>query len=83
MSQTNHPRDAQLAIAAQQLAFALDENIRTGGNYVSVMQHGALLYVSDQVPDIDTEVKVTGRVGDRVSLEQARLGARICTLRTP
>jgi enamine deaminase RidA (YjgF/YER057c/UK114 family) len=73
--------DARLQLAAQTVGFPLDEDIRIGGNYVSVMQHGELLYLSGQVPRIGTEVKVTGRVGDAVSLQQAQYGAQICALR--
>jgi enamine deaminase RidA (YjgF/YER057c/UK114 family) len=74
-------RDARLAQAAQAMGYPMDEAIRTGGNYVSVVQHGDLLYLSGQVPRIGTEVKVTGRVGEAVTLQQAQHGAQICALR--
>lgn len=74
-------REERLALAAQALAYPLDEPIRIGGDYVSVVQHERMLWVSGQVPRIGTEVKVTGRVGDVVTLEEARFAARICALR--
>jgi enamine deaminase RidA (YjgF/YER057c/UK114 family) len=77
----HNDRDTLLQRAAQTLNFPLNEDIRVGGNYVSVMQHGELLYLSGQVPRVGTEVKVTGRVGDAVSLSQAQNGAQICAMR--
>jgi enamine deaminase RidA (YjgF/YER057c/UK114 family) len=74
-------RDTRLAQAAQAMGYPMDEGIRVGGNYVSVVQHGDLLYLSGQVPRIGTEVKVTGRVGEAVTLQQAQYGAQICALR--
>ncbi len=77
----HHERDTLLAQAAQTAGYPVHEAIRIGGNYVSVVQHGDLLYLSGQVPRVGTEVKVTGRVGTEVTLQQAQYGAQICALR--
>jgi len=66
---------------AQVHGFDMDADILVGGNYVSLVVHGDVAYVSGQVPRIGSEVTVVGRVGTTVSLEQARLAAKICTLR--
>ena len=49
-------------------------------NYVPVVLHGDLAYVSEQLPKQDGEVRITGRVGDTVSLEIAQAAARICAV---
>jgi enamine deaminase RidA (YjgF/YER057c/UK114 family) len=49
-------------------------------NYVPYTISGKLLFVAGQLPFRQGEVAVSGRVGDDVSLEQARDAARICAL---
>ena len=49
-------------------------------NYVPVVLHGDLAYVSGQLPKQDGEVRIKGRVGDAVSLEVAQEAARICAV---
>jgi enamine deaminase RidA (YjgF/YER057c/UK114 family) len=49
-------------------------------NYVPVVLHGDLAYVSGQLPKQDGEVRITGHVGDTVSLEVAQAAARICAV---
>lgn len=48
--------------------------------YVPVVVHRGLAYVSGQLPKIDGEVKVTGKVGGDVTMDQAQEAARICIL---
>jgi enamine deaminase RidA (YjgF/YER057c/UK114 family) len=49
-------------------------------NYVPYTISGKLLFVAGQLPFRQGEVAISGRVGDDVSLEQARDAARICAL---
>lgn len=49
-------------------------------NYVPVVVHRDLAFVSGQLPKVDGEVKIRGRLGDGVTLEQAREAARICAI---
>lgn len=49
-------------------------------NYVPVTTDHGVAYVSGQLPKVDGEVRVKGKVGAEVSLEQAREQARICVL---
>jgi enamine deaminase RidA (YjgF/YER057c/UK114 family) len=70
---------------ARQLAaehgFDLDAPLQIGGHYASLVQHGDVAYISGQVPRIGRTVVATGRVGEQVSLAQARAAAEVCTLR--
>ena len=73
--------DARLREAAESLGFACDEEIRVGGDYVPLLRDGDLVYVSGQIPRVGSEIRVSGRVGEAVTLAQAQLAARLCTLR--
>jgi enamine deaminase RidA (YjgF/YER057c/UK114 family) len=68
------------AIAAS-LGYSFAGEIRAGGNYVATVQHDRTIFVSGQVPRVGTEVVVTGRVGEAVSLADAQKAARVCALR--
>ena len=74
-------REERLRAAAARHGFDVDAEILVGGRYAPLVRHGDLAYVSGQVPRIGERVVVTGAVGDDVSLEDARNGARISTLR--
>jgi enamine deaminase RidA (YjgF/YER057c/UK114 family) len=76
-----HDPDRRFIECAQALGHAFDGEIRIGGNYVPVVQHGSELWVSGQIPRVGDVVVVTGRAGDEASLEDARRGARICAMR--
>ncbi|MDB6001785.1 MAG: RidA family protein [Rhizobacter sp.] len=64
----------------QQLGLALPEAAQPSFNYVPVTLHAGVAYVSGQMPKVDGEVRVFGKVGAEVSLETAREQARICVL---
>jgi enamine deaminase RidA (YjgF/YER057c/UK114 family) len=49
-------------------------------NYVPVTLHQGTAYVAGQLPKVEGDVRVQGKVGDAVSLETARGEARICIL---
>lgn len=49
-------------------------------NYLPVTLHNGVAYVSGQMPKVDGEVRVFGKVGGEVDLETARGEARICIL---
>lgn len=70
---------------AQQLAaphgFDLASPLQIGGNYSSITEHNGTVYVSGQVPRIASTIVCLGRVGEEVSLAQARSAAQICALR--
>jgi enamine deaminase RidA (YjgF/YER057c/UK114 family) len=74
-------REQRLRAAADRHGFDVDAAVLVGGRYAPLVRHGDLVYVSGQVPRIGERVVVVGAVGDDVSLEDARIGACISTLR--
>ena len=73
--------DSRFAEAAAALGCTFEGEIRIGGNYVSLVRDGNVVYVSGQIPRIGDTVVVTGRVGESVELDRAQLAAKICALR--
>jgi len=63
-----------------ELGIALPEAATPSFSYVPVTLHNGVAYVSGQMPKIDGEVRVFGKVGREVDLETAREQARICIL---
>ncbi len=76
-----HSRNAQFLQVAEQLGYNFDGEMKIGGNYVPAVQNDLEIYVSGQIPRVDNTVMVTGRVGAQTTLEQARHGAQISTMR--
>ncbi|MEO7885536.1 MAG: RidA family protein [Polaromonas sp.] len=74
-------RETRFAAVAADLGYSFDGEIKIGGNYVPVMQHGDQVFVSGQIPRVGDTVVVTGRVGSETSVQQAQLAARICAMR--
>lgn len=62
------------------LGIVLPEAAAPSFNYVPVTVHRGVAYVSGQMPKVDGEVRVFGKVGAEVDLETAREQARICIL---
>ncbi|TQF74963.1 RidA family protein [Rhodococcus spelaei] len=48
--------------------------------YVPAVQTGNLVYTSGQLPFVDGELQLTGKVGGAVDAESANLAARTCAL---
>lgn len=74
-------RDERFQQAAADLGYSFDGEIKIGGNYVPVTRSGNQLFVSGQVPRVGDTVVVTGVAGADVTLEKARLAAKICAMR--
>lgn len=62
------------------LGIELPEPARPAFNYVPVVIWGNTAQVSGQLPKVDGEVRITGRVGESVQVDEAREAARICVL---
>lgn len=74
-------RETRFAAAAAALGYNFDGEIKIGGNYVPVVQHGDQVYVSGQIPRVGNTIVVTGRAGADVSVSQAQLAAKVCAMR--
>ena len=62
------------------LGIRLPEPAMPSFNYLPVTLHRGVAYVAGQLPKVDGEVKVKGKVGADVDLTTAREEARICIL---
>ncbi|MFM2120037.1 MAG: hypothetical protein RL722_1505, partial [Pseudomonadota bacterium] len=73
--------DHRFITQAQALGFPVDAPMKIGGNYTPALRDGNHIHVSGQIPRVGDTIVVIGAAGADVSLEQARHGARISTLR--
>lgn len=64
----------------KELGIELPDAASPSFNYVPVILHRGIAYVSGQMPKVDGEVRVFGKVGAEVDLETARGEARICII---
>ncbi len=64
----------------QAMGYSLPEAARPAFQYVPVTVHAGVAYVAGQLPKVDGEVRIFGKVGAEVSIEQAEEAARICIL---
>lgn len=48
--------------------------------YVPIVSHNGLVYVSGQVPWVDGAIKPVGKVDKDVSIDDAKAGAQLCAL---
>jgi enamine deaminase RidA (YjgF/YER057c/UK114 family) len=64
----------------QNLGLTLPVPVRPAYQYVAVVVHADLAWVSGQIPRAGETVLATGKAGAEVSLEQARAAARACIL---
>lgn len=53
---------------------------RPAGSYVPATRTGNLIFTAGQVPLEDGELRLTGKVGGAVSVEEAQHAARLCIL---
>jgi len=65
----------------QQRGLVLEDDIQPGANYAVAVEHGGQVWISGQVPRLQGRIVATGRVGQELTLEQARHGAAVSTLR--
>ena len=74
-------REARYLATAAEMFLPADGEIRVGGHYVGLVEHGGLAYISGQIPRVGETVAVTGRVGGETTLDEGRRAARICAMR--
>ncbi|WP_428531864.1 RidA family protein [Rhodopila sp.] len=68
----------RIEAALAELGITLPRPMPPLANYVPYVVTGRLVIVSGQVPAIDGEVAITGKVSRGVSLDQAKQAARLC-----
>lgn len=73
--------DQRFQQQAAALGYSFDGPIKVGGNYAPIVRDGALVYVSGQIPRVGDEVVVVGAAGAEVTIERARLAARVSAMR--
>lgn len=73
--------DQRFQQQAASLGHPFDGEIKVGGNYAPAVRDGDHVYVSGQIPRVGDQVVVIGAAGTDVSLDEARLGAKISTMR--
>lgn len=81
MSDPKPSREQLFQQMATELGYSFDGEIKIGGNYTPYLLHGNEVWISGQIPRVDSTVVVTGRVGDNVTLPEAQLAAKICAMR--
>jgi len=64
----------------RELEIVLPDAASPSFNYVPVILHRGIAYVSGQMPKVDGEVRIFGKVGAEVDLATAQGEARICIL---
>lgn len=70
-----------IAQRLQELGLELPEAAQPLYHYVPVVVHRGVAYISGQVPRIGENIPYTGKVGEQVSLEEARECAELCVMK--
>lgn len=66
---------------ASELGYDFSGEIKVGGNYVPILKHENLIYISGQIPRVGDKVVIQGAVGGAVTLEDAQKAAKVCVMR--
>ena len=64
----------------RELGLELPDVPSPAGSYVPAKRSGNLVFTAGQVPFIRGELSITGKVGETVSIEDAKEAARTCAL---
>jgi enamine deaminase RidA (YjgF/YER057c/UK114 family) len=72
------PRDPGARL--RQLGLELPAVPEPAGSYVPATRTGNLIFTAGQLPFEEGELRITGKVGDGVSPDEAREAARLCAL---
>ncbi|MEH7345601.1 RidA family protein [Bacillus sp. JJ1532] len=65
----------------QELGLTLPEAVPPLYSYVPIVIHNHVAYISGQVPRVNGNIPYKGKVGEGVTIEQARELAEICVLK--
>jgi enamine deaminase RidA (YjgF/YER057c/UK114 family) len=58
----------------------LPEPAYPAGNYIPSIIVGDMAYIAGQVPRLDGKLRITGKLGDDLTIEQGHEAARLCAL---
>ena len=64
----------------RELGLELPPVPQPAGSYVPATRAGTLIFTAGQLPFEDGELRLTGKVGDTVTPEEAKRAARVCAL---
>ncbi len=64
----------------RELGVTLPPPARAVANYVPFVHSGALVFISGQLPTEGGTLQFTGKVGDKVSIDDAKRAARLCAI---
>jgi enamine deaminase RidA (YjgF/YER057c/UK114 family) len=64
----------------RELGVTLPPPARAVANYVPFVHAGALVFISGQLPTEGGTLKFLGKVGDKVSVDDAKRAARLCAI---
>jgi enamine deaminase RidA (YjgF/YER057c/UK114 family) len=62
------------------LAIELPKPASPVANYVGFVKSGNMVFISGQLPIDKGEVKYIGKVGSKISVEDAKIAARLCAI---
>lgn len=74
-------RSALFNQVASELGYDFNGEIKVGGNYVPILKHDNLIYISGQIPRVGDKVVIQGAVGSDIGLEEAQKAAKVCVMR--
>jgi len=63
-----------------ELGLKLPVAVKPVATYVPAIRTGNLVFTAGQLPLVDGTIPMTGKVGDKVSVEDAKKFARVCAL---
>ena len=64
----------------QELGLELPDVPSPAGSYIPAKRSGNFVFTAGQIPFVRGELSITGKVGDSVSIEEAKDAARTCAL---
>ena len=64
----------------KELGISLPQVAKPVASYAPAVRSGAHVFVSGQLPTVDGKLKAEGRVGDEITVDEARVCARIAAL---
>src|SRR5690606_20520089 len=75
-----HFMTGQTEATLEEMGVRLPQATAPAGSYMPVVQTGALLFVSGQIPVGPSGVEYVGRLGDDMSVEDGQAAAKLCAI---